>query len=119
METLLILGSRYHTMMSTMLFIHPDGRTWLRLKRTPSIGGYDLFLIHDNSINDWTAPVNLDFAFSSADDDVLFITDEDKALAFFVSNRTTTMLGKLTVYKVKVEKKVFFPDFAIIRFVYC
>ncbi|KAA3650326.1 MAG: hypothetical protein DWP98_05215 [Bacteroidetes bacterium] len=109
------LGSSINTPYDeNYAFIHPDGRTlYFASKGHSSMGGYDLFQsTFDNSINDWTAPVNLDFAFSSADDDVLFITDEDKALAFFASNRTNEA-GKLTVYKVKVEKKA--PDFAIIQ----
>lgn len=87
-------------------FIHPDGRTlYFASKGHSSMGGYDLFFsIFDQATNEWTAPENLDFAFSSADDDVLFITDQDKELAFFASNRTNAM-GQMTVYKVKVKKE--------------
>ncbi|MEQ8908917.1 MAG: hypothetical protein RIC95_06980 [Vicingaceae bacterium] len=86
-------------------FIHPDGRTiYFASKGHSSMGGYDLFMsTYDESIADWTAPTNLDFAFSSADDDVLFITDKDRVMAYFASNRTNEA-GKITVYKVLVEK---------------
>ena len=95
-------------------FIHPDGRTlYFASKGHSSMGGYDLFMsTFDNTTNDWTTPINLDFAFSSADDDVLFITDEDKNFAFFASNRTNSQ-GKYTVYKVKVEKEA--ADVSVIK----
>ncbi len=87
-------------------FIHPDGRTlYFASKGHSSMGGYDLFMsTFDQTTNEWTEPENLDFAFSSADDDVLFISDEDKSLAFFASNRSNAS-GRMTVYKVKVKKE--------------
>jgi hypothetical protein len=86
-------------------FIHPDGRTlYFASKGHSSMGGYDLFKsTYDASIGNWTAPVNLDFAFSSADDDIMFVTDKDQVLAYFASNRTNES-RKITVYKVLVEK---------------
>ncbi len=87
-------------------FIHPDGRTlYFASKGHTSMGGYDLFVsTFDNSINDWSTPINLDFAFSSADDDILFVTDEDKAMAYFASSRSNPN-GKINVYKVQVKKE--------------
>lgn len=86
-------------------FLHPDGRTlYFASKGHSSMGGYDLFRSTFNqSIADWTAPENLDFAFSSADDDILFITDQSKSIAYFASNRNNEA-GQYTVYKVLVEK---------------
>ncbi len=86
-------------------FLHPDGRTlYFASKGHSSMGGYDLFRsTFDQSVADWTAPENLDFAFSSADDDILFITDQSKSLAYFASNRNNEA-GQYTVYKVLVEK---------------
>ena len=95
-------------------FIHPDGRTlYFASKGHSSMGGYDLFQsTYDQSIANWTEPKNLDFAFSSADDDILFITDENKVLAYFASNRTNKA-GEFTVYKVMVEKAP--ADLSIIK----
>lgn len=86
-------------------FIHPDGRTlYFASEGHNSMGGYDLFMsTYDESIADWTEPVNLDFAFSSVDNDVLFITDKNKSIAYFASNRTNKS-GEITVYKVMVNK---------------
>jgi hypothetical protein len=95
-------------------FIHPDGRTlYFASKGHSSMGGYDLFMsTFDNTTNNWREPINLDFAFSSADDDVMFITDENKEFAFFASNRTNAD-GKYTVYKVKVEREA--ADISVIE----
>jgi len=86
-------------------FIHPDGRTlYFASKGHSSMGGFDLFKsTFDQQSGSWLAPENLDFAFSSADDDILFVTDKDQVLAYFASNRTNES-GKITVYKVLVEK---------------
>lgn len=86
-------------------FIHPDGRTlFFASKGHSSMGGYDLFKsTFDQQTNSWKAPENMDFAFSSADDDILFITDENQVLAYFASNRANES-GQITVYKVLVEK---------------
>ena len=86
-------------------FIHPDGRTlFFASKGHTSMGGYDLFKsTFDQQTNSWKAPENMDFAFSSADDDILFITDENQVLAYFASNRSNES-GEITVYKVLVEK---------------
>jgi len=86
-------------------FIHPDGRTlYFASKGHSSMGGYDLFVsVFDQSTGQWKAPVNLDFAFSSVDDDILFITDKNKVLAYFASSRANEA-DNVTVYKVMVEK---------------
>lgn len=86
-------------------FIHPDGRTlFFASKGHSSMGGYDLFKsTFDSETNSWRAPENMDFAFSSADDDILFITDANQVLAYFASNRSNES-GQITVYKVLVEK---------------
>jgi hypothetical protein len=87
-------------------FIHPDGRTlYFASKGHSSMGGYDLFKsTFDQTTASWTAPENLDFAFSSADDDIMFVTDKDQQIAYFASNRTNKA-GEFTVYKVLVEKR--------------
>lgn len=86
-------------------FIHPDGRTlYFASKGHNSMGGYDLFMsVFDEATASWKAPVNLDFAFSSVDDDILFVTDRDKALAYFASSRANEA-DEITVYKVMVDK---------------
>jgi hypothetical protein len=86
-------------------FIHPDGRTlFFASKGHSSIGGFDLFKsTYDESTLEWTEPENLDFAFSTVDDDILFVTDQDQKLAYFASDRANSS-GEITVYKVLVEK---------------
>ncbi len=86
-------------------FIHPDGRTlYFASKGHNSMGGYDLFMsVFDEATASWKAPINLDFAFSSVDDDILFVTDRDKVLAYFASTRANEA-DEITVYKVMVDK---------------
>lgn len=86
-------------------FIHPDGRTlYFASKGHSSMGGYDLFMsVYDQGTAQWKAPINLDFAFSSVDDDILFVTDQNKVLAYFASSRANEA-DNITVYKVMVEK---------------
>jgi hypothetical protein len=96
-------------------FMHPDGKTlYFCSKGHNSMGGYDVFKsIYDPVSGEWSKPVNLDFAISSADDDILFISDIDNKFAYFASNRESGV-GYVNVYKVTVETK---PDeqFAMIK----
>lgn len=87
-------------------FIHPDGKTlYFSSKGHNSMGGYDLFKSEfDVTSGQWGTPENLDFAFCSTDDDLLFVTDEYKITAYFASNRTNAK-GEFTVYKVLVDRK--------------
>ena len=86
-------------------FMHPDGNLYFASKGHNSMGGYDLFRSEFNeSTGTWSAPENLNFAISSAFDDILFITDLGRELAYFASGRATTD-GKLMVYRVQVARK--------------
>lgn len=87
-------------------FMHPDGKTlYFCSKGHNSMGGYDVFKSEYNEYSGtWSKPENLDFAFSSPDDDILFISDEDNAFAYFASKRSAGA-GKISVYKVKVSKR--------------
>lgn len=86
-------------------FIHPDGRTlFFASKGHSSMGGYDLFRsVYDETTNQWGKPENLDFAFNSTNDDILFVTDLGQRVAYFASNRNNSA-DKLTVYKVLVDR---------------
>tara|TARA_R110002096_G_scaffold238027_10_gene429420 strand:- start:6092 stop:11839 length:5748 start_codon:yes stop_codon:yes gene_type:complete len=86
-------------------FIHPDGRTlYFASKGHNSMGGYDLFKsTFDETTGQWLTPENLDFAFNSTSDDILFVTDFNQEIAYFASNRSNA-LGKVSVYKVLVER---------------
>ncbi len=85
-------------------FIHPDGVTlYFASKGHNSMGGYDLFKsVYDEEKAEWSKPQNLGFSFSSVGDDILFISDKGKELAYFASNRFDAD-HQITVYKVKIE----------------
>ena len=60
------------------------------------MGGYDIFRsVLDNTTGQWTEPENLDFAFNSADDDFMFVTDQEEVSAYFASNRVNEF-GEVT-----------------------
>ena len=86
-------------------YIKPDGRTlYFASKGHTSMGGYDVFRsILDEATGQWTEPENLDFAFNSADDDFMFVTDQAEITAYFASNRANEF-GEVTVYKVLTER---------------
>ncbi len=87
-------------------FMHPNGKTlYFCSKGHNSMGGYDIFKSEYDKDNDsWSTPVNLDFAISSPDDDMLFITDKEEKLAYFSSSRAS-IEGYITVYKINIESK--------------
>ncbi|CAG0987125.1 hypothetical protein FLAV_02100 [Flavobacteriales bacterium] len=95
-------------------FMHPDGKTlYFSSKGHNSMGGYDIFkTVFNENTNTWSTPQNLDFAYSSPDDDFFFVTDEDMTLAYFASSRASKE-GEITVYRVKVQPKS--ADFVIIK----
>jgi hypothetical protein len=86
-------------------FIKPDGRTlYFASKGHTSMGGFDVFKsVLDEATGQWTQPENLDFAFNSADDDFMFVTDRAEITAYFTSNRVNEF-GEVTVYKVLTER---------------
>lgn len=52
------------------------------------MGGYDIYMCEwDESTNDWGAPTNLGFPFSSPADDFLFMNTSDGNYSIFSSNR--------------------------------
>ncbi len=95
-------------------FILPDGRTmYFASKGHNSMGGYDLFKsTYDENVANWTAPINLDFPFSTVNDDVMLVTNEDQSLAFFASDRNNVD-DQYFVYKVGNKPKK--PDLFVIK----
>jgi len=85
-------------------FLHPNGKIlYFCSKGHNSMGGYDIFKSElDESTGKWKTPQNLDFAISSPDDDILFITDKDNQKAFFASRRSSVG-SKITIYKIEVK----------------
>ena len=52
------------------------------------IGGQDLYVSEwDESLNDWSAPVNMGFPYSSPADDFLLVNSDDGRYTVFASNR--------------------------------
>lgn len=95
-------------------FILPDGRTmYFASKGHNSIGGYDLFKsTYDQTIANWTEPVNLNFPFSTVNDDVMFVTNTEQSIAYFASDRNNSN-DQYYVYKVGTTPKK--PDLFVIK----
>ncbi len=94
-------------------YMHPDGSTfYFSSKGHNSMGGYDIYKCESNGGGFFNAPENLDFAINSPDDDIFYIADVNKKLAYFASSRSSEQ-GQIHVYKVQVQT---FPlNIAIIK----
>ncbi|MEI6576923.1 MAG: hypothetical protein WCO63_12170 [Bacteroidota bacterium] len=87
-------------------YLLPDGKTmYFCSKGHNSMGGYDIFLSRLDTVRKlWMKPENLDFAINTPFDDLLFVSDKSKRIAYFASNRSTTG-DQVTVYKVRIDKR--------------
>ena len=68
-----------------------------------SIGGFDIFKAKQLNDNQFSKPTTIDFAISSSDDDLLYISDSLDQLAFFASTRNCEA-GKINLYTIKNER---------------
>lgn len=86
-------------------YMHPNGEyLYFSSEGHNSMGGYDVFRSKYNpSTNSFEKPENVDFAISSADDDLFYVVDASDKNAWFASARQSQD-GKITVYKVKVDR---------------
>lgn len=69
--------------------LSPDGRSlFFASEGLHGVGGYDIYVSHwDEEVNDWGAPVNMGFPYSSPADDFLYVDTEDGRYSMFASNR--------------------------------
>jgi hypothetical protein len=95
-------------------FITPDGKTlYFSSKGHNSMGGYDIYRSdYDEASNSWSAPVNMDFAINTPDDDIQYISDPQSDEAFFSSKRSVPV-GQITVYRIKTTRIP--PSIALVR----
>lgn len=86
-------------------YMHPNGEfLYFSSKGHNSMGGYDVFKArYDAATNSFETPENVDFAISSADDDLFYVVDSLEQNAWFASARQSVD-GKIHVYKVKVDR---------------
>ncbi|NEN23731.1 hypothetical protein G3O08_09485 [Cryomorpha ignava] len=83
-------------------FMHPDNSTfYFSSKGHSSMGGYDVFKSTYVG-GSFSSPENLDFAINTPDDDLFYIADSLKNMAYFASARSSKQ-GELHVYKVLVS----------------
>ena len=68
-----------------------------------SIGGFDIFKAKEFNEDQFSKPTAIDFAISSSDDDLLYISDSLDQLAFFASTRNCEA-GKINLYTIKNER---------------
>lgn len=67
-----------------------------------SMGGFDLFKIaYDTNTDTWGKAQNLDFAYNTPDDDILYA--ESESTAFFTSSRNNNQ-GRVTVYEINPDQ---------------
>lgn len=82
-------------------FLAPDGKTfYFCSKGHNSMGGYDVFKsAYDKGLDVFGAPVNMDFAVNTPDDELLYLTDPEGKEACFASGRDSKQ-GMVHVYRV-------------------
>ncbi len=86
-------------------YMDPSGEyLYFSSKGHNSMGGYDVFKCKYNATTGTFGKVeNLDFAISSADNDLFYIVDSLGENAWFASSRQS-LDGKIQVYKVRVQR---------------
>ena len=69
--------------------LSPDGKSlFFSSAGLYGVGGYDIYVSRWNDdSNDWDAPVNMGFPYSSPADDFLYVDSEDGRYSVFASNR--------------------------------
>ena len=69
--------------------LSPDGKSlYFASEGLYGVGGYDLYVSEwDQENNEWSAPVNMGFPYSSPADDFLFVNTPDGEYTIFASNR--------------------------------
>ena len=72
-------------------FLHPDGSTlYFSSNRTPSGGGYDLWVTRRDSLGSWSNPVNLGAPVNTNGDEHGLVVSTSGTEAFFASRRKGT-----------------------------
>ena len=86
-------------------FMAPDGKSfYFCSKGHNSMGGYDVFKsTYDKGLDVFGAPVNMDFAVNTPDDDLLYLTDPEGKEACFASGRDSKQ-GTVHVYRVSTAQ---------------
>lgn len=86
------------------VFMHSDGETlYFASEGHTSMGGFDVFRArYDINSDQYIQVKNLDFAVNTPDDDLFYLVDSTKTMAYFASGRSSA-LDNLHVYKVRVD----------------
>jgi hypothetical protein len=85
-------------------FMHSDGETlYFASEGHTSMGGFDVFRArYDVNSDQYIQVKNLDFAVNTPDDDLFYLVDSTKTMAYFASGRSSA-LNNLHIYKVRVD----------------
>lgn len=72
-------------------FLHPDGSTlYFSSNRTPSGGGYDIWVTRRDSLGNWSDPVNFGAPVNTSGDEHGLVVSTNGTEAFFASRRKGT-----------------------------
>ncbi len=108
------LGDSINTSGNEMApFLHADGRTlYFSSNGRPGLGGYDLYVSHEDSAGDWSKAVNLGFPVNTKANELNIFVSLDGRHAWLSSDRDTTNTGfdifSFPVYAKMRPEKVFF-----------
>lgn len=109
------LGSAINTPYDEdFAFLHPETQTlFFASTGHNSMGGYDLFKsTYDPDVASWKEAENLDFPYSTVDNDYMFVEVPGNPIAYFASDRFKGS-GKTAVYKVNTLEVE--PELAILK----
>ncbi len=107
-------GSGINTSGNEMApFLHADGRTlYFSSNGRTGLGGYDLYVSHEDSAGHWTKAVNLGFPINTKANELNIFVSLDGRRAWLSSDRDTTNTGfdifSFPVYAKMRPEKVFF-----------
>ena len=99
-----LLGEVNTSFDEDFAFMHSDGETlYFASEGHTSMGGFDVFRArYDINSDRYIQVKNLDFAVNTPDDDLFYLVDSTKTMAYFASGRSSA-LNNLHIYKVRVD----------------
>ncbi|MFY0599509.1 MAG: OmpA family protein [Cyclobacteriaceae bacterium] len=87
-------------------FMSHDGKTLYFSSNSPlSIGGYDIFKSsYDETLREWTSPVNMGFPINTLDDEMFFEVNQGDKSGYLSSNRLHSTGGYDMYYFYEIDK---------------
>lgn len=87
-------------------FIHEDSHTlYFSSDGHNGVGGFDIYYTRQDSLGNWTRPVNIGYPINSEGDDVGFFVSVDGKTAYFSSNQREDGIGGWDLFSFELYKE--------------